>query len=285
MRKAFALAVAILAANGLFATGTLRLMSYNVCHCKGFDDRRVDCTRTAAAILKERPDFVGLQEVDVGVKRSGMIDEPVELGRLAGYHATFAKAIDYRGGEYGVAVLSREKPLSVQRIPIPAPEPRILLMCEFTNCWFGTTHLDSRTIRGAPAPSHVMAVPTISNIVVKCGVGGKPVFLTGDWNATPRSEFVARMRRFLSILNDVKHPTNGRQTRCIDYVAVDSANADKVSVKESHVIHECLASDHKPVIVALEIKRHQPSERIRHDAFRRGAQAALQMLTGVFGRR
>ena len=250
MRNALVLAAAILAANGLFATGTLRLMSYNVCHCKGMDGR-VDCARTAAAILKERPDFVGLQEVDVGVGRSGMIDEPVELGRLTGYHATFAKAIDYCGGEYGVAVLSREKPLSVQRIPIPAPEPRVLLMCEFTNCWFGTTHLDSRTTKGAPAPSHVMAVPSISNIVVKCAAEGKPVFLTGDWNAAPHSELVTKMRGFLTILNDVDRPTNGRQTRCIDYVTVDSAHADKVSVKERHVMQECLASDHRPVIVAL----------------------------------
>ena len=56
-------------------------------------------------------------------------------------HATFAQALPYQGGGYGVAVLSREKPLSVFKTPLPGAEPRVLLLCEFKDCWFGTTHL------------------------------------------------------------------------------------------------------------------------------------------------
>jgi len=62
----------------------------------------------------------------------------------------------------------------------------------------------------------------------------KPVFLTGDWNAAPHSELVTKVRGFL---NDVNRPTNGAQSRCIDYIAIDSAHADKMPVMGRHVTH------------------------------------------------
>ena len=61
----------------------LRLVSYNVHHCRGMDDK-VDVARTAAAIAREKPDFAGIQEVDRNVKRSGCADQAKELARLTG---------------------------------------------------------------------------------------------------------------------------------------------------------------------------------------------------------
>ena len=230
----------------------LRLMSYNIRHCKGMDGK-VDVQRVAEAIIREKPDFVGLNEVDCLVERSGNVDEAAELGRLAGFYATFAKAIPLQGGSYGNAVLSREEPVSVRRIHLPAQEPRVLLMCEFTNCWFGATHLDSGTLKGDPAPSHIMAVPAISNIVLKCAADGKPVFLTGDWNATPCSKLVATMRGFLTLISDTNHPTVNNNKKCIDYIAVDSGHAAKVKVNDAHVTPDDVTSDHKPIAVAVEL--------------------------------
>ena len=232
-------------------TGTLRLMSYNVHHCEGMDGK-VDCARTAAAISREKPDFVGLQEVDVKVPRSMQLDEPAELARHTGMHATFAKAIDYNGGEYGVAVLSKEEPLSTIRRQLPGPERRVMLLCEFNDCWFGTMHLDGRTVDGDPAPAHVMSVPTISNEVVKCASGGKPVFLTGDWNATPKEKAVAMMEKFVTILNDTSKPTNGNLQRCIDYIVVDKAHEDAFRIRDVRVVMDTMTSDHKPVVVGLD---------------------------------
>ena len=158
-----------------------------------------------------------------------------------------------QGGSYGNAVLSREEPVSVRRIHLPAQEPRVLLMCEFTNCWFGATHLDSGTLKGDPAPSHIMAVPAISNIVLKCAADGKPVFLTGDWNATPCSKLVATMRGFLTLISDTNHPTVNNNKKCIDYIAVDSGHAAKVKVNDAHVTPDDVTSDHKPIAVAVEL--------------------------------
>ena len=216
-------------------------------------ENQIHYSQTAAAIQREAPDFVGLQEIDVGTKRSKGVDQGAELSRLTGMHVTFAKAIDYKGGEYGVAVLSKEKPLSVVRRPLPGPEPRVLLLCEFTNCWFGTTHLDSGVCKGDTEPAHVLSVPIISNAVVQCASGGKPVFLTGDWNATPTSRLVEKMECFLKILNDKTVPTNSSERRTIDYVTVDKRHADCVTVKEVHVTPDRTTSDHKPVFVSVTV--------------------------------
>ncbi len=244
----------VVLATAISASGghTLSLMSYNVRHCSGVDDR-IDCARTAEAIMKENPDFAGLQEVDVKTSRSGKVDQSSELSRLTGMHATFAKAIDYKGGEYGVAVLSRDTPLSVVRKPLPGPEPRVLLLCEFTDCWFGTTHLDSGVCKGDTEPAHILSVPIISNAVVQCASGGKPVFLTGDWNAVPKSRLVGKMRTFLRILSDTTTPTTSDERRTIDYITVDSAHSGRVKVKKSRIVPDRETSDHKSVAVYVEM--------------------------------
>ena len=64
--------------------------------------------KVADAIRDISPDIIGLEEVDVNCERSGYIDEPAELARLAGYsYYAFSKAIPLGDGEYGTAILSR----------------------------------------------------------------------------------------------------------------------------------------------------------------------------------
>ena len=231
-------------------TDTIRLVSYNIHHCEGMDGK-VNCERTASAILREKPDFVGIQEIDRDVPRSGRADQPTELARLTGMYATFAKAIPYRGGEYGVAVLSREQPLSVRRTPLPGPEPRVLLLCEFTNCWFGSTHLDARKRPGDTEPCHVLSARIIREEVAKCAAT-KPVFLTGDWNTVPDSPAHAEMCTFMKVVSDEKKPTNGNLRRVIDYITVDAAHAGDFQVQSADVTIDHMTSDHKPVIVSLK---------------------------------
>lgn len=73
----------------------------------------------AEAILEVSPDIIGLEEVDVNCDRSGNIDEPAELARLAGYpYYAFSKAINLGDGEYGTAILSRYPIESFEVIPL-----------------------------------------------------------------------------------------------------------------------------------------------------------------------
>jgi endonuclease/exonuclease/phosphatase family metal-dependent hydrolase len=64
-----------------YAKRTLRVMTYNI-HVGVGMDKKLDLQRIADVINKERPDLVGLQEVDRGVERTQRKDEIVELAAL-----------------------------------------------------------------------------------------------------------------------------------------------------------------------------------------------------------
>src|ERR687889_385357 len=102
-----------LALFGLLAVGilwpakqTVRVMTYNI-HVGVGMDKKLDLQRIADVINRERPDLVGLQEVDRGVRRTEGKDEIAELAALTQMHFAFAPNLDYQGGKYGVAILSR----------------------------------------------------------------------------------------------------------------------------------------------------------------------------------
>ena len=235
------------------ASHEMTLMSYNVMHCAGIDDK-VNIARTAEVIKRENPRFAGLQELDCkAAKRSFGVDQPAELGRLTGMHATFAQAIPFQGGGYGVAVLSREKPLAVYKTPLPGIEPRVLLLCEFEDCWFGTTHL---ALQGT---NRLASVEIIRKAIAE-RAATKPVYLTGDWNDTPTSKPLAAMRSFMTVLSDTKgrtfhdfKPIDPSSPYCIDYIAVDSLSAKRIVVRDSHVVPDVTTSDHSPVVATISV--------------------------------
>lgn len=224
--------------------GAFRMMSYNIHHGEGMD-KKLSVWRVGCAVLSESPRFAGIQEVDRKTERVKGVDSCRTLEKVTGMHATFAKTIDLQGGEYGNVVLSREVPLSVRRIPLPGGEPRVLLLCEFGDCWFGTMHLavDSEEARAR-------SVEIIRKAVADCG--GKPVFLSGDWNAKPDSVVLAGLKGFLSVLSSEQEPTFHPRPCCIDYVAVDSAHRGEFTVRGRRVVQNHVASDHMPVVVEVE---------------------------------
>ena len=91
----------------------LTLATLNIKHgAEGLDT-------VAEAIREVSPDIIGLEEVDVNCERSGFVDEPKELSRLAGYpYYAFSKAINLGDGEYGTAILSRYPIESFEVIPL-----------------------------------------------------------------------------------------------------------------------------------------------------------------------
>ena len=237
----------------------IKIMTYNVLHCEGMD-HKLDIGRTAARIRAEDPDFACLQEIDWRTARVNGVDEPGELARLTGMHATFAKAIFFSGGQYGVMMLSREKPLDVVQLPLPGKEPRVLLVCEFKDCVVATSHLSV-----AGKAEREASVPIIRNAFAKYK---KPVFFTGDWNARPDSEVLRAFREFLTVVSDQTGRTyHGRSEMgpngelldktpyCIDYIAVDNLHAPKFDVVDTHVVEDRISSDHAPVVATLSFLR------------------------------
>lgn len=226
----------------------LKLMTYNIRHGAGMDDV-IDLDRQAAIIANAAPDVVGLQEVDSCVKRSGRVPEAAILGTKTGMHATFGGAIPLTGGKYGVAILSKEVPLSYHNTPLPGAEKRTLLVCEFEDYVFACTHLDLNE------DSCLASLPIITEEAEKWD---KPFFICGDWNVRPTHSFITQLRRKFRILTSITEnsasntfPANA-PTRIIDYIACYPRNAYKTK-HASVVLNEPLASDHRPVTVEVTI--------------------------------
>lgn len=227
-----------------------RLMTYNIRHGEGMDGV-IDLDRQATVILDNNPDVIGLQEVDSCVKRSSYVPQAAILGQKTGMYATFGGAIPLTGGKYGVAILSKEEPLAVHHMPLPGTEKRTLLVCEFENYVFATTHLDL---------NDSCRLASLDTIIEEAASWDKPFFICGDWNDEPTSTLIKTMKKnrlfsFLSYRTNTstyytfpaKNPT-----KIIDYIA--SYGEVVKSTGRPKVVNEPNASDHRPVYVDITLE-------------------------------
>ena len=220
----------------------VRVMSYNVRHCAG-EELKVDYDRTADVIAKQQPDVVALQELDSMTARSGQYDQLGELASRTLYYPIFASAIDYDGGKYGVGILTRERPLSISRIPLPGNEPRVLLVVELKEYVMACTHLD------LDEKQQLASVPLI---VAEAQRWQKPFIIAGDWNTTPDSKVMKEMSKSFNINSGKKatYPADNPK-QCIDYIA--SYKGRRAATLKYEVVNEPVASDHRPVVANLRL--------------------------------
>ena len=103
----------------------LRVMTFNI---KSGQEGLGEVART---IREQQPDIVALQEVDVDTGRSGGIDQPHRLSQLTGMASLFRTSIEYDGGRYGLAVLSRWPIMTSERIQLTSTgEQRTLVIVD-----------------------------------------------------------------------------------------------------------------------------------------------------------
>ena len=225
-------------------------MTYNIQHGAGKDDV-IDLDRQATVILNADPDVIGLQEVDSCVKRSSRVHQAAVMAKSLGMYSTFGPAIPLTGGKYGVAILSKEKPLSHRNIPLPGNEKRTLLVCEFEEYVFATTHL---------ALEEENRLASLNIILEEAARWDKPFFICGDWNDLPSSTLITKMKKnFFFLSNTTNVSSNytfpaGKPTKIIDYIA--SYGRIVKSVRKRQVINEPEASDHRPVLVEIRMDRY-----------------------------
>ena len=222
----------------------VQVMTYNVRHCAGMD-MVLDYDRTAIVISQQQPDVVALQELDSMTGRSGHHDQLGELAIRTGYYPVFGSAIDFDGGKYGVGILTREQPLSTKRIPLPGDEPRVLLVVELKDYVLACTHLDLEE------EQRLASVPLI---VEEAQRWQKPFILAGDWNDAPDSQLLQEMTQYFTVnsSNQATYPADEPQ-ECIDYIATFKERP-AVTLKYD-VIDEPTASDHRPLVVILQLPR------------------------------
>jgi endonuclease/exonuclease/phosphatase family metal-dependent hydrolase len=198
-----------------------------------------------------------LQEIDVHTERSGkQNNQAAELGKLTGMYYYFSKAIDFQGGAYGTAILSKYPLSDTLTLPLPqAPgtEPRTLSLATVSlpngkKIRLGNTHLDYTNDLHALAQARA-----ILDVVAKEKI---PVFLTGDFNVEAES------KTYKEITKDFRATCAGdcpgtlpaeHPKKTIDFIFYPIKH--KVTVEKHEVINEALASDHRPVFAKL---RFQP---------------------------
>lgn len=224
----------------------VRLMTYNVKNGLGMDDSTA-YARTASVILKVNPDVVAIQELDSVTGRSGGAYVLGELAKETKMHDTYAPAIDFDGGKYGIGILSKEEPVNVYRHALPGrEEARTMLLVEFPHYIYVCMHL-SLTEEDAMA-----SLPIIREETARFQ---KPVFIAGDWNVTPDMPFIQDIQQEFTFLTDTTQFTFPADTPdcTLDYIAARKAGADLIEYA-SHVVEAPVESDHRPVVVDVKWK-------------------------------
>src|SRR6266540_4778825 len=224
----------------------------------------------ASLVKTAGADVVLLQEVDRGTARSGGIDQVGTLERLTGHSAAFgASLLHYDGGEYGIAVLSRNGVGYRATLPLPvAPvqtraggsrEPRVALLAFLTvrgAAWRAIdTHLDP-----ADGTARAQEVARLADLVREQQLAGTPLVLGGDFNSTPDNPVLAPLRA--AGLRDawvecgagdgLTYPAD-KPVKRIDYLFLSG----DLHCSEARVI-DSRVSDHRPLLVTLGPKQVGP---------------------------
>jgi endonuclease/exonuclease/phosphatase family metal-dependent hydrolase len=229
----------------------LNVMSYNI-HVGVGMDKKQDLARVAEVIRRSRADLVGLQEVDRGVERTGRVDEIKELARLTGMDYAFAHNLDYQGGQYGVAVLSRFPILAIDHRRYANRRERerrgfirVEVLVGGRRLNFVTTHLDYQLLDGR-------VFETEQLLKALEDVRG-PLVVAGDFNEEPPGGAYAMMLKagFADAwTRDAAGPTYpaDKPSKRIDYVFHRDLGPD---ARADASVPDTLASDHRPLVVSL----------------------------------
>lgn len=224
-----------------------RVMTYNVHNCKGIDGV-LSSERIAQIINKENVEAVALQELDSMTRRYPDRDFLKELAYQTDMYHTYGASIDFMGGKYGIGILTKEKPLSWKRIPLPCrSEPRSLLIVELEDYYFCSTHLSLH------AEDRLSSAQIIADQIAKLD---KPVIIAGDFNATPKEESIKQLSSSLHFANSptkFTFPADKPDIE-IDYIGISHAYTSQINEVATYVVDAPVESDHRPLVSEIEFK-------------------------------
>jgi len=249
----------------------LKVLSYNIHYGVGMDSKK-DLIRIADVINRLNPDLVGLQEVSdsimtetisqltdmVGVFGASIEKETPNLYHLLDIPVPKSQLF------YGDAILSKYPFQYIGNLSIPsASSSRYEAMCidvdfsgkygEETVVRFITTHFDYLKAIGSKL-ARKASVEVIETAFINGGTD-MPYILTGDLNATPQSAPIKLLEEKGWIKGDSgkEFPTipSISPRKQIDYVLVRPKSRWRII--DIHVVEEGMASDHRPIMMTLEL--------------------------------
>ncbi len=209
-------------------------------------------------INSHHPDFVALQEVDVMTKRANAkkmngINIVSALAARTNMFGYFGKALNFAGGYYGIAILSRHPCKKMECFQLPNPkqtEQRVLLLGKFEidgkrEMAFACTHLDvkSAETRGLQADFIINKIKGVS----------LPTIIGGDFNAYP--EELCSLK-FHAAMTDISgcEPTFPAWSpdRKIDYLFVYAPSPSFKPHFSTTTLPDQL-SDHRAIVAKLKL--------------------------------
>ncbi len=236
----------------------LKVLSYNVHSCIG-TDRKLDCARIAEVIASIAPDIIGLQELDVGRRRTGGADQAHIVASLLRMEFHFHAALHVAEERYGDAVLTALPMRFVKGAMLPSSgEQRGALWTEVTT--------GDQTVQVFNTHLGLRRRDRVSQMTTLVGPGwlgnpdnaDKPRILIGDLNSIGRS---ASYRLVAKHMKDVQleAPRRPKPTfpsrypvMRLDHIFV----SEGIEVLDAEVISTSLtrrASDHLPLLATIRL--------------------------------
>ena len=192
---------------------TLRVGSYNIKHGA---DVALDMSVIAKDITELSLDIVGFQEIDQKTSRVNGLDTMKALSEASGYeYYAFAKAINYKGGEYGTGILSRYPIVEFEVIKLNSgsEEQRCVghavinvdgVLFDFFNTHLSFESLELRTGQ----------YKQLAELLAKC----ETYILTGDFNTANMTEF--DVLPDATLVNNGKYGTFPSSGNAIDNIVI-----------------------------------------------------------------
>jgi len=239
---------------------SFRVMSYNIHSGIGMD-KKIDYGRMAKVIADAKAELIGFQEVAMNFPMSPGVDPLRAMGDILKMKGIFGKAIlagsSGKQYEYGIGVMGKMELEEVEVIRFQCPsrsEARIALIVRLKGprpVYFICTHF---SCEGTPAFDKVRLEQVTAIMECVKNKGYFPAVLVGDFNAFPDSPCVQKLKTEWTLVDDkaLTFPSVVPKVK-IDYIAFYPKDA--FSFRSFEVIDEKLASDHRPVIADLTLKR------------------------------
>lgn len=238
-------------------------MTYNAHSCIGRDGKALP-SRIANVIACARPDIIALQELDVGLTRTGLTDQAQVIAEQLKMNFHFHPSLQMEKGLFGNAILSRYPMHLIRAAGLPTYphhrqfEKRGALWVEILISDYPiqviNTHLALHRRERLLQADLLLGPEWLKH--PNCH---SPVLLCGDFNALPWSRVV---RRFGESLIDIQDRAANRPLRGtwpsrfpvlrLDYIFV----SPDVRVRNMQVLNTPLtriASDHLPFMASLEV--------------------------------
>ncbi len=233
---------------------TIKVLTYNIHHANPPSKPNfIDLEAIAKVINEANVDVVGVQEVDIHVFRSEMVNQAEKLAELTGMDYYFSKGIDLEKGYYGTLILSKHKIVGKRRYDLPMPvksENRSLAIVDIEmpngkKVSIANTHLDLKEENRLAQTAFINELGELYQ---------SPLILVGDLNATPSSKPIKQLEEYFTRNTTNNKPTspNVNPRNEIDYIMV--LKNQSFEWLRYEVINESYASDHLPLLAEIKFE-------------------------------